>query len=236
MPDADPGAQPSGRPSAQAPGRPSGQARTAAARPARRAARSAPAREVPGEGVAVYGQRGAGTGPPFAPLVRAFAKLPAPKLTGLGTGVFAGLLMALFGGLSGLLLNASAGAYGVFFVLVCTASALWVRPSDLFAAPIVAPLSFTLGLFFVGGPADGVAGQLQNVFTGLALHAGWLYGGTLTAALIALVRKGLLAVGQARGRGRGRPEPGAVRSPRAGRARRVRREPPGAAHAPGDHG
>ncbi|NGO71569.1 hypothetical protein G5C65_25110 [Streptomyces sp. SB3404] len=114
--------------------------------------------------------------------------MPAPRLTGLGTGVFAGLLMALWGGLDGLLMASSADAYGGFFVLVCAAAALWVRPAELYAAPVAAPLAFTVGLLCVGGPGHGIGSRLQQVFTNLALQAGWLYAGTLLAGAIAAGR------------------------------------------------
>ncbi|MDJ1134658.1 DUF6542 domain-containing protein [Streptomyces iconiensis] len=122
------------------------------------------------------------------------SRLPAPRLTGLGTGVFATLLMIAAGGLEGLLFDGAPAFYGTVFVLVCVASALWVRPRELFAAPVAAPLAYTIGQFFAGGPGDGVSGVLQNVFTSLALHAVWLYAGTLTAALLVLTRKAVLGV------------------------------------------
>ena len=131
--------------------------------------------------------------------------MPAPRLTGLGAGVFATVLMALWGWLDNLLFDASAAVYGVFFVLVCVASALWVRPAELYAAPVAAPLAFTLGLCCVGGPGEGLAGTLQDVFTNLALHAGWLYGGTITAAVLVLVRRVVLNTTR---RNRSRPRPG----------------------------
>ncbi|GAA2073149.1 hypothetical protein GCM10009801_26250 [Streptomyces albiaxialis] len=159
-------------------------------------ARNAHAGRPAGEAVSVHRARGASAGPAASPLAAkaaaVLAKLPAPRLTGLGTGVFAGLLMALWGWLDSLLFDASPDVYGVFFVLVCVAAALWVRPAELYAAPVAAPLAFTLGLFCVGGPGDGIAGQLQNVFTNLALHAGWLYGGTIVAAVLMVVRRVVL--------------------------------------------
>ncbi|MFG3252684.1 DUF6542 domain-containing protein [Streptomyces sp. NPDC048172] len=164
--------------------------------PARSGPPAAGGRRASDESVSVHRARAASPGSPTSPgsplaakAAAALAKLPAPRLTGLGAGVFAGVLMALWGWLDSLLFDASADVYGVFFVLVCVASALWVRPAELYAAPVAAPLAFTLGLFCVGGPGDGIAGQLQNVFTNLALHAGWLYGGTITAAVLVLARR-----------------------------------------------
>ena len=97
-----------------------------------------------------------------------------------------------FGWLEGALFGGAPVVYGVLFVLVSAVGALWVRPSELYAAPAIAPLAYTLGLFFAGGSGDGAAGVLQNVFTSLALHAVWLYAGTLIATLIVLVRKVVL--------------------------------------------
>jgi hypothetical protein len=126
--------------------------------------------------------------------------MPAPRLTALGTGVFAGLLMMLFGWLEGALFDGAPAFYGVLFVLVCVAGALWIRPAELYAAPVIAPLAYTVGLFFAGGAGEGVTGVLQHVFTSLALHAAWLYTGTLTAALVVLVRKAVLTVQRRRQR------------------------------------
>ncbi|MBO8195190.1 hypothetical protein ITI46_26580 [Streptomyces oryzae] len=120
--------------------------------------------------------------------------MPTPRLTGLGVGVFASLLMVLLGGLVSLMPGGAPAFYGIGFVLAAMAAAVWVRPAELFAAPIAAPIAYTIGLFFAGGTGDGFGGVLQNVFTGLALHAVWLYAGTVAAALIALVRKAALLV------------------------------------------
>ncbi|WP_431983258.1 DUF6542 domain-containing protein [Streptomyces qinglanensis] len=126
----------------------------------------------------------------------------APRLTGLGVGVFATLLMVLVGGLVSLMPGGAPAFYGIGFVLVSMAAAVWVRPPELFTAPVAVPLAYTAGLFFAGGAGDGVMGVLQNVFTGLAVHAGWLYAGTVAAALIALVRRAALGLEQRRTRRR----------------------------------
>ncbi|MEU4969466.1 DUF6542 domain-containing protein [Streptomyces smyrnaeus] len=122
----------------------------------------------------------------------------APRLTGLGVGVFASLLMVLLGGLVSLMPGGAPAFYGIGFLLVAMAAAVWVRPAELFAAPVAAPLAYTIGLFFAGGTGDGFTGVLQNVFTGLALHAVWLYAGTLAATAIALIRKGVLSLDRRR--------------------------------------
>jgi uncharacterized protein DUF6542 len=111
---------------------------------------------------------------------------PRLRLTGLGCGVLftvammaAAWLCELFGGVPTL--------YGVLFVIAAVAAALWVRPGDLICAPIAAPLAFTLGLVTTSG--------LMGTVTELALRAPWLFSGTVTAAGLALLRKGLLLLG-----------------------------------------
>ncbi|NLU66599.1 hypothetical protein HCC30_04860 [Streptomyces sp. HNM0574] len=134
------------------------------------------------------------------------ARLPRPKLTGLGAGVLAVLAMLLVGGLDALLLDGEPVVYGVFFVLVCLAVASWVRPSELIAAPVAVPLAFGAGLFFISGGTPGFGGQLMGLFSTLALEAGWLYGGTLAAAVIVTARKAVLIAQVARARVRARRE------------------------------
>ncbi|MBO8187546.1 DUF6542 domain-containing protein [Streptomyces spirodelae] len=126
----------------------------------------------------------------------------APRLTGLGVGVFASVLMVLMGGLVSLMPGGAPAFYGIGFLLVAMAAAVWVRPTELYAAPVALPLAYTIGLFFAGGSGDGFGGVLQNVFTGLALHAVWLYAGTLAAVLITLIRKAALSLERRRNRQR----------------------------------
>jgi hypothetical protein len=110
----------------------------------------------------------------------ALARLPRPKLTGLGCGVLATTVMLTAGWLSRLLGGAPA-LYGVIFLLACVAAAAWVRPADLICAPIAAPIAYAVGL---------VAGSgLLSLVTELALGAYWLFAGTLLAAGIALYRQ-----------------------------------------------
>lgn len=120
-----------------------------------------------------------------APRVR----LPRPRLTALGSGLFAGAAMVVFAGLDALA-GGSATAYGVAFVLVSALAALWISPADLFMAPIAAPLTYTAGLLVVlSGASAGPADALMSVATALAVHAGWVYGGTLVACAVALSRR-----------------------------------------------
>ncbi|MEU0149366.1 DUF6542 domain-containing protein [Streptomyces sp. NPDC006288] len=124
-----------------------------------------------------------------APLVLALRRFPNPRLTGIGAGLFAALAMFLLAGLDRLLLGSSEVVYGVLFLPVSALTALWVRPADLVTAPIIVPIAFAVGVIPVAGGTGGFGGQTMAVVTALAVHAGWLYGGTLIAGLIATVRK-----------------------------------------------
>ncbi|MBN3930480.1 hypothetical protein IQ279_12680 [Streptomyces verrucosisporus] len=113
---------------------------------------------------------------------------PGARLTGLGCGLLATGAMLLAGGLDALLLGGDPAVYGISFVLVSAVCALWVRPADLAAAPIAVPIAFTAGLVFVSGGSGGPADRLVELVTALAVHTGWLYGGTLTAVAVAVAR------------------------------------------------
>ncbi|MFI8002225.1 DUF6542 domain-containing protein [Streptomyces sp. NPDC086010] len=126
---------------------------------------------------------------PVAPVVLALRRFPNPRLTGIGAGLFATLAMFLLACLDRLLLDSSEIVYGVLFLPVSALTALWVRPADLVTAPIIVPIAFAVGVIPVAGGTGGFGGQVMAVVTALAVHAGWLYGGTLVAGLIATVRK-----------------------------------------------
>ncbi|MFF4244358.1 DUF6542 domain-containing protein [Streptomyces sp. NPDC001822] len=126
---------------------------------------------------------------PVAPVVLALRRFPNPRLTGIGAGLFATLAMFLLACLDRLLLGSSETVYGVLFLPVSALTALWVRPADLVTAPIIVPIAFAVGVIPVAGGTGGFGGQVMAVVTALAVHAGWLYGGTLVAGLIATVRK-----------------------------------------------
>ncbi|WP_420803499.1 DUF6542 domain-containing protein [Streptomyces naphthomycinicus] len=126
--------------------------------------------------------RGARTGPAGRPL-------PNPRLTGLGSGLFCVAVMFLLGCLDQLLFGASPAVYGVLFLPVCVLTALWVRAGDLLTAPVVVPIAFAVGLLPVAEGGGGLLGRVMGLVTGLATQAGWLYGGTLAAGGIALVRR-----------------------------------------------
>ncbi|WP_344497228.1 DUF6542 domain-containing protein [Streptomyces enissocaesilis] len=123
------------------------------------------------------------------PVVLALRRLPNPRLTGLGSGLFAAAVMLVAGGLDRLLFDGSPLVYGLLFLPLSALTALWVRPADLVTAPIVVPIAFAVGLVPIAGGSSGFGGRVMAVVTALAVHAGWLYGGTLVAGLIATVRK-----------------------------------------------
>uniref|UniRef100_UPI0031E39274 DUF6542 domain-containing protein n=1 Tax=Streptomyces hawaiiensis TaxID=67305 RepID=UPI0031E39274 len=115
--------------------------------------------------------------------------LPNPRLTGLGSGLFCTVVMFLLGVLCSALFGASLTAYGVLFLPVCALTALWVRPGDLLTAPVVVPIAFAVGLLPGADGEGGAGGTLMGLVTALATQAGWLYGGTLIAGLIVIVRR-----------------------------------------------
>lgn len=175
--------------------------------PARAAgAGSRPVREPDGssgapaaESASVYRARPSRAAPPVTATLHRLhwlRQMPGPRFTGLGCGLFAAL--AMFGaGTAGRLLPLPVGedavrfGYGVLFGLVATAAALWVRPTELIAAPVAAPIVYAAGLPMLTG-GTGYADRLLNLFSALALNAGWLYAGTLAACAVAAVRKVLL--------------------------------------------
>ncbi|MFD3332586.1 DUF6542 domain-containing protein [Streptomyces sp. NPDC058700] len=123
------------------------------------------------------------------PVVLALRRLPSPRLTGLGAGLFASAVMLTLGFLDRLLLDGSPVVYGLLFLPVSALTALWVRTADLVTAPIGVPIAFAVGVVPIAGGSGGLGGQAMAVVTALAVHAGWLYGGTLVAGVIASVRK-----------------------------------------------
>ncbi|MFM9628043.1 DUF6542 domain-containing protein [Streptomyces galilaeus] len=133
--------------------------------------------------------------PVSAPPPAVGRRMPNPRLTGLGTGLFAVLVMVTLGWLERLLLGASPTAqtaYGVLFLPVCVLCGLWVRRADLVAAPVVVPIAFAVGVLPLAKDGEGPGARLMALATALATQVGWLYGGTLLAALIVLVRRVVL--------------------------------------------
>ncbi|MFD3535391.1 DUF6542 domain-containing protein [Streptomyces sp. NPDC058664] len=156
-------------------------------------------------------------GRPVPPVVLALRRLPSPRLTGLGAGLFASAVMLVLGFLDRLLLDGSPVVYGLLFLPVSALTALWVRTADLVTAPIGVPIAFAVGVVPIAGGTGGLGGQAMAVVTALAVHAGWLYGGTLVAGLIASVRK-VREMGrrQAAARTTGGPTAGPTGGPGAG--------------------
>lgn len=171
-------------------------------------------------------------------------RVPRARLTGLGTGVFATLLMLVSGAFDGLLLGGGGGVYGVVFLLVSVGAAGWVRPAELMAAPVALPIAFVPGVTFVSSGTES-GGFLMNGLSALAMHAGWLYAGTLLAGVIVSVRRlvhrfrktdqpgsdasGAGAEGTAQAQPaprRPRPERGAGGSPEPRAPRAARHDPP----------
>ncbi|MFJ8693752.1 DUF6542 domain-containing protein [Streptomyces roseolilacinus] len=125
----------------------------------------------------------------LAGLLAAVRRLPRPRLTGLGGGLFAAAAMLLVGCLDGWLFDGSPLVYGLLFLPVSAVTALWVRGADLVSAPISVPIAFAVGVVPIAGGEGGFGGHAMALVTALAVHAGWLYGGTLVAGLITCVRK-----------------------------------------------
>ncbi|MCI4141546.1 MULTISPECIES: DUF6542 domain-containing protein [Streptomyces] len=117
-------------------------------------------------------------------------QVPGPRLTGLGGGLFCGAVMLVLGLLTEALFGSSLTVYGVLFLPVCVLTALWVREGDLLIAPVVVPIAFAVGLVPVADEGGGsTADRLMGLVTGLATQAGWLYGGTLLAGVLVIVRR-----------------------------------------------
>ncbi|SMF11605.1 hypothetical protein SAMN02745830_01620 [Streptomyces sp. Amel2xC10] len=130
-------------------------------------------------------------------------RLPNPRLTGLGSGLFSIAVMCALGSLDSLLFGASLTVYGVLFLPVSVLTGLWVRPGDLLAPPVAMPIAFAVGLLPVIEDGDGLGARLMGLVTALATEAGWLYAGTLAAAVTILVR----GVRRATARRRANPRP-----------------------------
>ncbi|MFD9436105.1 DUF6542 domain-containing protein [Streptomyces sp. NPDC060002] len=120
--------------------------------------------------------------------VRTMRRVPNPRLTGLGGGLFSGVLMFGIGCLDQLLFGASLTVYSVLFPPVCLLTALWVRGGDLLSAPVVVPIAFAVGLLPVSESGNGIGARLMGLVTALATQVGWLYTGTLVAAAAVLAR------------------------------------------------
>ncbi|WP_405785382.1 hypothetical protein OG565_10460 [Streptomyces sp. NBC_00138] len=117
------------------------------------------------------------------------SRWPRPRLTGLGTGALTTVVTVLGGSLDALLFHGPGVLFGLVFVAVSVAGAVCVRPYDLVAAPVAAPIAFAVGIILTADDGGGgLVGRALGVFTGLAVLTGWLYTGTVLAALIVGVR------------------------------------------------
>ncbi|MER5782051.1 DUF6542 domain-containing protein [Streptomyces mobaraensis] len=177
------------------------------------------------------GRERAGRTPP--PLLRALRRDQREqrdqpvRLTGLGSGLLAVVAMLVAGVVVARLGAGSPVAYGVLFTLCCAVCALGVRPAELVAAPVSAPIAFAAGALPVTAAtagSGGLGGRVMALVGFLSLQAGWLYGGTLLAALIVLGRRVVLVRRRrAEGRGQARRRPSRPpRSPRRSPAQRAR--------------
>ncbi|MBQ0983718.1 hypothetical protein KBZ10_04105 [Streptomyces sp. F63] len=163
-----------------------------------------------GESAAVYRTgRPRSVSPVLAALrrLRWLRRMPGPRLTGLGCGLLAIVLMLAVGTADRLLPGGhSPSGYGAAFLAAAAACALWVRPTELTAAPVAMPIAFFVGLVPVSegaSPAD----RLVDLVTSLALDALWLYAGTLLAVLTVSVRKVVLLASRAVRRAAADPGP-----------------------------
>ena len=111
------------------------------------------------------------------------------RLTAVGTGVLAVLATLLAAGVDRLVFGGLGVLFGLAYLLICFQLAVRVRPADLLAAPISGPIAFAAALLLLGPVSStGVTAQVVALATGLALRAGWLFGGTGLAAAIVLAR------------------------------------------------
>lgn len=153
-------------------------------------------RRTPGGATGIVGDRAAA---PASGPAAFLARMPRPRLTALGGGLMALAVMLGVGFTAALLLDGSMTFYGVCFLMLCGACALWVRVIDVLAVPVVVPIAFAVGLVPMGGD-EGVGAWLVELATTLAVNVGWLYSGTLVAALITVVRRIIYAARRRRGR------------------------------------
>ncbi|WP_432194843.1 DUF6542 domain-containing protein [Streptomyces sp. bgisy027] len=166
-------------------------ARLAKARAARDAASPRPARSTrPGPQRGPRSEQGAAAvrRPGPAPAPQPVRRFPDSRLTGLGSGLFCAAVMLVLGCLDSLLFG-SLTLYSVLFLPVCVLTAVWVREGDLPTAPVAVPIAFAVGLLPLGEGGGGFSGHLMGLVSALATEAGWLYGGTLIAGLVVLVRR-----------------------------------------------
>ncbi|MGW4381114.1 DUF6542 domain-containing protein [Kitasatospora sp. NPDC004531] len=114
---------------------------------------------------------------------------PPTRLTAVGTGVVAAVGTLAFAAVDRLAFGGLGVLFGLGYLVVCFQLAVRVRYPDLPAAPICGPIAFAAALVLLQPVAtDGVTGQIVALAGGLALRAGWLFGGTGLAAVIVTAR------------------------------------------------
>ncbi|MFF0723271.1 DUF6542 domain-containing protein [Streptomyces sp. NPDC004134] len=159
---------------------------------------------------------------PVPPVVRTLLRPAGPRLTAAGGGLLAAAVMLGTGAFVQVVMGTAPVFFGVVYLVLSVCCALWIRPSDVIAAPIAMPIAFAAGTLAVGEGSGGISAHMMAAGTTLALEAPWLYGGTLLAAAVALLRHfAMLAVRRSPGgESQGRPSSGARR-----RAKPRRRAP-----------
>ncbi|WP_407560845.1 DUF6542 domain-containing protein [Streptomyces sp. 184] len=160
---------------------------------------------------------------PVPPVLRALLRPPGPRLTAAGGGLLAVSVMLGTGAFVQVVMGTAPVFFGVVFLVLSVCCALWIRPADAVAAPIAMPIAFAAGTLAVGEGSDGISSHVMAAGTTLALEAPWLYGGTLLAAAVALLRHFvMLAVRRGPGGGGsgGAPVRSSSGAPPASRSRR----------------
>ncbi len=87
---------------------------------------------------------------------------------------------------------------GIAFVIASILGAVLVRPRDLWTAVITPPLAFLFALLIAGQPTT-ITGtgsllirEVSLVGTGLAFNAPFIFGGTIAALIVVLIRRATL--------------------------------------------
>ncbi|MFW6694846.1 DUF6542 domain-containing protein [Streptomyces sp. MAR4 CNX-425] len=167
----------------------------------------------------------AAAGRPVPPVVRGLLRPAGPRLTAAGGGLLAVAVMLGAGVFVQVVMGTAPVFFGAVFLVLSLCCALWVRPADVVAAPIAMPIAFAAGTLAVGEGSGGLSSHLMAAGTAIALEAPWLYGGTLLAAAVALLRHfALLAVRRGDGGEHRRPAAAGGRTPPPSR-RRVPEQP-----------
>lgn len=84
---------------------------------------------------------------------------------------------------------------GAVFVVTCLIAAIKVRPIDLWTAVISPPIAYLLALLIAGqittfpGGGSLLIREASLLATGLAFNAPYIYGGTLIALVVVLIRR-----------------------------------------------